>query len=45
MVRFDRKGQIVPNLYVHINETGSQTNLNNLNAELPANELLAEQPN
>lgn len=42
MVIFERKGQIVPNLYVHINEENSQTNLNE---ELPSNKLLAEQPN
>lgn len=42
MVSFDRKGQIVPNLYVHVQEEGSHSNLN---AGLAANELLAEQPN
>ncbi len=33
MVSFERKGQIVPNLYVHINQ------------ELPTSNLLAKQPN
>lgn len=42
MVSFERKGQIVPNLYVHIDEKDSKTNLNE---EMPASKLLAEQPN
>ncbi len=42
MVSFERKGQIIPNLYVHVNEEDFKTNLNE---ELPTNELLAEQPN
>ena len=42
MVSFDRKGQIVPNLYVHVREEGSHSNLN---AGLAAKELLAERPN
>ena len=40
MVSFDRKGQIVPNLYVHIKDSEA-----NLNEKLPSNELLAKQPN
>lgn len=40
MVSFDRKGQIVPNLYVHLKDSKT-----NLNEKLPSNELLAKQPN
>lgn len=39
MVRFDRKGQIVPNLYVHVKKVNSDTNLNK---QLPDDELLAQ---
>ncbi len=40
MVSFDRKGQLVPNLYVHIKDSTA-----NLDAKLPSKELLAKQPN
>lgn len=40
MVSFERKGQIVPNLYVHIEDSKA-----NLNEELPGNKLLVKRPN
>ena len=40
MISFDRKGQIVPNLYIHLNKQDSQTTLAE---QLPDSELLAEQ--
>lgn len=40
MVSFERKGQVVPNLYIHVDEKDFQPNLEGL----PSDELLAEQP-
>lgn len=40
MVNFERKGQMVPNLYVHIKDSKTDRN-----EKLPSNELIAEQPN
>ena len=40
MVNFERKGQIVPNLYVHIKDSKTERN-----EKLSSNELIAKQPN